>query len=71
MTPDVGAREPGPFNRLQALDDAIAFRAARAAMPCPDCAALPAGRCDDHGTDLFLIGQYRNAQLAAVRDLPS
>ena len=46
------------FQRMQALEDAIAYRQARAAAPCPDCEAAPGPRCDDHGRDLDLIGEY-------------
>jgi hypothetical protein len=39
--------ERGWFQHLQALEDAIAYRRARASAPCPDCTA--SGRkCDDH-----------------------
>jgi hypothetical protein len=48
----------GRFQRLQALEDALKFRRARAAAPCEDCAAALVGRCDDYGRDLDLIGEY-------------
>jgi len=40
----------------------------RLAAACADCAASPAGRCDDHGRDADLIGEYQHAarQLAAT-----
>jgi len=48
------------FQRLQALEDAIAYRRARVAAPCPDCLACAAGRrCDDHARDLELIAEYQ------------
>ncbi|GEM_PF-1012214 len=67
------AREPldgGRFQRLQALEDAIKFRRARAAEPCPDCDATADGRCDDHARDLDLIGEYEAAarRLGAGQD---
>ena len=49
------------FQRLQALEDAIKYRRARAAEPCGSCDAEPDGRCDDHGRDIDLIGEYEQA----------
>jgi len=46
------------FQRMQALEDAIAYRHARTAAPCPDCQTAPGPACDDHGRDLELIGEY-------------
>jgi hypothetical protein len=46
------------FTQAQAYEDAIAYRQARLAAPCPDCG--PA-RCDDHATDLDLITSYQQA----------
>jgi hypothetical protein len=52
----------GRFQRLQAFEDAIAYRRARAAAPCPDCAAAAPGRkCDDHARDLQLVAEYLQA----------
>ena len=52
----------GRFQRIQALEDAIAYRRARAAEPCPDCATAAAGRkCEDHARDLQLIAEYLQA----------
>jgi len=67
------AHEPvdgGRFQRLQALEDAIKFRRARAAEPCGDCATAPGGRCEDHGRDLDLISEYEHAarRLGAGQD---
>jgi hypothetical protein len=60
--PRAGVVEPDWFQRLQALEDAIAYRRARVAVPCPDCgAAGPGGRCDDHACDLHLIAGYQQA----------
>jgi hypothetical protein len=53
-----GAIERRLFQRMQALEDAVAYRHARAAAPCPDCEAAPGPRCDDHSRDLDLIGEY-------------
>jgi len=51
-------REPGRFQHLQALEDAIKYRRARIAGQCGDCGAAPDGRCVDHGRDVDLIGEY-------------
>jgi hypothetical protein len=49
----------GPqFQHLQALEDAIRYRRARADQPCENCAATNQDRCDDHGRDLDLAGEY-------------
>ena|ERR1039457_77740 len=51
-----GAVQGGWFQRLQAFEDAVAYRRARADAPCPDCGPAASGRrCDDHGRDLDLI----------------
>jgi hypothetical protein len=56
------------FNLLQALDDAIAYRQARLAEPCPDCGPDPDGsQCDDHACDVNLLACYhRRAQAIAA-----
>jgi len=55
---------------VQALEDAIAYRAARVAGPCLDCAAAgPGSRCDDHDRDLELIVGYERAMSRANLDL--
>ncbi len=55
-----GVLEPGWFQRLQALEDAIAYRRARITAPCPDCRAAATGeKCDDHACDLHLIAVYQ------------
>jgi hypothetical protein len=52
--------ERGRFQRLQALEDAIAYRRARVSGPCPHCGPAPLGRkCDDHARDLELIAEYQ------------
>jgi hypothetical protein len=43
---------------LQALEDAIRFRRARAGAACGDCQRAQDGRCDDHGRDAGLISEY-------------
>ena len=54
-----GAVQGGWFQRLQAFEDAVAYRRARADAPCPDCGPAASGRrCDDHGRDLDLIDEY-------------
>lgn len=54
-----GVLERGRFQRLQALEDAIAYRRARVSVPCGDCeAAGPDQKCDDHARDLQLIAEY-------------
>jgi hypothetical protein len=57
----VGVLDRGRYMRVQALEDAIDFRAARAAAPCRDCDAAPGRRCDDHAGDLAMIAWYRAA----------
>jgi hypothetical protein len=47
----------------QALEDAIAFRLARGAVPCLDCEDAEDGKCDDHACDLVLIEAYRQMSL--------
>ncbi len=49
------------FQRLQALEDALKYRHARVAEPCGSCDAAPDGRCDHHGRDAGLIGEYEQA----------
>jgi hypothetical protein len=50
------------FLGLQALDDAIAYRRARAAEACADCGPGICGtRCDDHACDISLIAAYQEA----------
>ena len=46
------------FQYLQALEDAMCYRVARAAAPCASCDAAAPARCDDHGRDAELIGEY-------------
>jgi hypothetical protein len=61
----IGVTERGRFQRLQALEDAIAYRRARVTAPCPYCAlAAPGRKCDDHARDLELIAEYQ----ASARD---
>jgi hypothetical protein len=60
--------ERGWFQRLQALEDAIAYRRARVSGPCPDCAAS-GHACDDHACDLQLIAAYQQTAIAAILDV--
>ena len=55
--------------RLQALEDAIAYRRARVTAPCPDCTAS-GPKCDDHACDLNLIAAYRRTAIAILRASP-
>jgi hypothetical protein len=57
----ISAAERARFQQLQALEDAIAYRRARLAEPCPDCGVA---RCDDHATDANLIAAYQRAAVA-------
>jgi hypothetical protein len=43
---------------LQALEDAVDYRRARASAPCGDCDVAAGKRCEDHGRDIDLIGEY-------------
>jgi hypothetical protein len=61
----IGVMERARFQRLQALEDAIAYRRARVTAPCRYCAlAAPGRKCDDHARDLELIAEYQ----ASARD---
>ena len=51
--------------RLQALEDAIAYRRARVSAPCPDCTAS-GHMCDDHACDLNLIAIYQRTAIAIL-----
>ena len=51
--------------RLQALEDAIAYRRARVSAPCPDCTAS-GHMCDDHACDLNLIAAYQQTVIAIL-----
>jgi hypothetical protein len=53
--------ERARFQRLQAYEDAIAYRTARLATPCPKCSQ---DRCDEHAIDADLIAAYRRAAAA-------
>jgi hypothetical protein len=57
-TPFITPAERACFLRLQALEDAIAYRLARLAVSCPGCGVH---RCDDHAVDVILIAGYRDA----------
>jgi hypothetical protein len=66
--PSLTPAERARFQHLQALEDAIAYRSARLAAPCPDCG--PA-RCDDHATDTTLITAYRLTASALATQPPA
>lgn len=60
------------FRRMQAFEDAIAYRLARVATPCTDCTASePGEKCDDHARDLELIDEYADeiVRSATVLDM--
>lgn len=54
---------------MQALEDAIHYRAGRLAAPCPRCQPGTGGRCDDHACDLDLIAGYLREARAVVAAL--
>ena len=59
---DVIGENPSPrdrIRRLQALQDAIRYRRARADEECADCD--PGRKCADHGRDLDLISEYQRS----------
>jgi hypothetical protein len=68
--PRPAAAERASFQRLQALDDAIAYRRARVVASCPDCDPGPGDhKCDDHACDLMLIAGYHRAAQAVVAEI--
>ena len=67
----MSAAEAAWCQRLQALEDAIKWRHARAAAPCTDCQATPGGQCDDHGRDAGLIADYERTASQLVQAAPS
>jgi hypothetical protein len=51
--------ERGRSRRLQALEDAVAYRRSRLAAPCWECrSAGPGRRCEEHSADIRLIAGY-------------
>jgi hypothetical protein len=54
------------FRQLQAIEDAIAFRAARARACCHDCDQAAEGICDDHACDVTLVAGYEQDALALI-----
>ncbi len=54
----------------QALADAEKYRRRRVEDWCGDCAATPAGACDDHLDDLDLADAYRDLAAELARVLP-
>ena len=73
--PVMAAVVPGQCQQLQALEDAIKWRRARADVPCGACQKAQDGKCDDHGRDVDLIAEYeltaRQLLQTALRPLSS
>jgi hypothetical protein len=63
----VPAGRPRSHAHLQALDDAIRYRAARLRRPCRRC--RPAQPCNDHACDLNLLTAYHEMASTAVAAL--
>jgi hypothetical protein len=59
-SPQNVAKSPS-FRQLQAFEDAICYRSARLAEPCPGCGPDGESRCDEHACDVMLIAGYRQA----------
>jgi hypothetical protein len=55
---------PRSCAHLQALDDAISYRAARLRAPCRTC--RPGAPCHAHGRDLSLLDTYHQIAQAVV-----
>jgi hypothetical protein len=62
---DITATVQAQCQRLQALEDAIAYRRARVTAPCPVCAAS-GQKCDDHACDLNLIAEYQRTAITIL-----
>jgi hypothetical protein len=60
----------GWFQRLQALEDAIAYRRARVTAQCAACGPPSGRKCEDHARDLELIAEYQQTARAAMQDTP-
>jgi hypothetical protein len=58
---------PRSCAHLQALDDAISYRAARLRAPCRTC--RPGAPCHAHARDLTLLDTYHEMARAAVAAL--
>jgi hypothetical protein len=56
--PGITEADRARFLQMQAYEDAVAYRSARLAIPCPGCGQ---DRCDEHAVDASLIGWYRQA----------
>jgi hypothetical protein len=54
----------GWFQRLQALEDAIAYRRARVTAQCAACGPPSGRKCEDHARDLELIAEYQQTARA-------
>jgi hypothetical protein len=64
-----GPRDGGQCHWLQALDDAIKYRQARATEPCAGCGSV-AGKCEDHARDLDLIAEYHRTARHLIEGPP-
>jgi hypothetical protein len=56
------------FRQLQALEDAVNYRAARLMVPCSRCEP-GRDRCDEHACDVALVAGYLEAAEVIVADL--
>ena len=56
------------FSQAQAYEDAIAYRRARLAAPCPHCRSRT--RCDEHAADATLIASYQHAHHRTLAAAP-
>jgi hypothetical protein len=61
MSPSPQNAASPSFRQLQALEDAICYRSARLAEPCPGCGPDDESRCDEHACDVMLVTTYRQA----------
>jgi len=62
-------RDGGRSHWLQAFEDAIKFRQARAAASCSD-GGTAAGGCDEHARDRELIAAYQRTARQLLQDPP-
>jgi hypothetical protein len=60
----------GWFQRLQALEYAIAYRRARVTAQCAACGPPSGRKCEDHARDLELIAEYQPTARAVMQDTP-
>ena len=63
-------RERQRYRELQALEDAVNYRLARLAVPCPRCEpGAVGGWCDEHACDVALIAGYLHAAEVTMAEL--